>query len=85
MEALNLLEEKVNTLVELVYELRAKNTRLMEEIAQLTAEKQEIQERLTLEKVEYSQVLSKEKELTKFVVDDLIKSIDSLTESASQR
>jgi len=74
MEALGLLEKKIKDLIELVAKLRQENALLKTENAQL------------LQKVESAKndELSQEKALTKMVVDDLIKSIDSLVEENQQ-
>ena len=74
MEALGLLEKKIKDLIELVAKLRQENALLKTENAQL------------LQKVESAKndELSQEKALTKMVVDDLIKSIDSLVEEHQQ-
>ncbi len=73
MSTLKLLEEKLTCLAELVKELKTENAKLAEENAQLTAE-------LSMLKSSLQDTL-KEKELTRIVVDDLIKSIDSLVEN----
>lgn len=80
MSELKLLEEKfaclallVKEQADLVNELKAENARFAEENAQLAAE-------LTMLKNSLQNTL-KEKELTRLVVDDLIKSIDTLVEN----
>ena len=73
MSTLKLLEEKLTCLAELVRELKTENAKLAEENAQLSAE-------LSMLKSSLQDTL-KEKELTRIVVDDLIKSIDSLVEN----
>lgn len=73
MSILKLLEEKLSCLAELVRELKTENAKLAEENAQLAAE-------LLMLKSSLQDTL-KEKELTRLVVDDLIKSIDSLVEN----
>lgn len=73
MSTLKLLEEKLTCLAELVKELKTENAKLAEDNAQLAAE-------LSMLKSSLQDTL-KEKELTRIVVDDLIKSIDSLVEN----
>jgi regulator of replication initiation timing len=70
---LKLLEEKLTCLAELVKEIKTENAKLAEENAQLSAELSMLKNSL--------QDSLKEKELTRIVVDDLIKSIDSLVEN----
>ena len=73
MSMLKLLEEKLTCLAELVKEIKTENAKLAEENAQLSAELSMLKNSL--------QDSLKEKELTRIVVDDLIKSIDSLVEN----
>ncbi len=82
MSVLKVLEEKLFCLAELVKEyktenaeLKNENARLAEEAAQLEAKMVMLQNSLQSDK--------QEKELTRLVVDDLIKSIDSLIENQS--
>ena len=65
-------------------ELKAENARLAEEVGQLSA-KIAIVEGSMVEGTEQVKAMSQEKELTKIVVDDLIKSIDSLVKRENQQ
>lgn len=65
-------------------DLKAENAKLAEENAQLAA-KLEGLEGSVIQGSEQIKELSKEKELTKVVVDDLIKSINDLVGSEKQR
>jgi uncharacterized coiled-coil DUF342 family protein len=65
-------------------DLKAENARLAEEAGQLSA-KLETMEGSMLMGFEQLNVMSKEKELTKVVVDDLIRSIDSLVKRENQQ
>ena len=76
------LEEKLICLAELVKELKTENAKLAEENAQLTAQLVMLQNALKDDTRRLDE-LKQEKELTRVVVDDLIKSIDSLVENQS--
>lgn len=80
MNDLKLLAEKLNYLAELVNELKTENAKLAEENAQLSAELVMLQNSLK-DDTQRIDELKQEKELTRLVVDDLIKSIDSLVEN----
>ncbi len=82
MNILKQLEEKLTCLAELVRELKTENAKLAEENAQLAAELLLVQNAL-LDDSRRIDELKQEKELTRLVVDDLIKSIDSLVENQS--
>jgi len=82
MNVLKLLEEKLVCLAELVKELKTENAKLAEENAQLSAELIMLQNSLK-DDCKRIDELKQEKELTRLVVDDLIKSIDSLVENQS--
>ena len=81
---LDILEQKVFSLIEVARELQTQNARLVEKIAQLTA-KLEATEKTLLGGSERIEELDQERELTKNIVNDLIKSIDMLVESEKQR
>lgn len=81
---LEVLEQKVFSLIEIARELKQENARLVENIAQLTA-KLELAEKTLLGGNERIEELDQERELTKNIVNDLIKSIDMLVESEKQR
>lgn len=80
MNVLKQLEEKLICLAELVKELKTENAKLAEENAQLSAQLVMLQNALK-DDVKRIDELKHEKELTRLVVDDLIKSIDSLVEN----
>ncbi len=82
MNVLKVLEEKLVCLAELVKELKTENAKLAEENAQLSAELIMLQNSLK-DDCKRIDELKQEKELTRLVVDDLIKSIDSLVENQS--
>ena len=83
MEVLTVLEKKVAFLIGTIKELKAENARLMEENAQFAAKLSTVEKSL-LNDTQRVEELDQEKALTKMVVDDLIKSIDSLIESDEQ-
>lgn len=80
MNILEALEAKIASLIEVLKELKAENSRLIKENGQLIAkfETMEAAVRANDQRVE------EEKALTKVVVDDLIKNIDSLMHEESQ-
>lgn len=83
MKFLQRLEEKVVSLIELIKELKTENAKLIEENAQLEAKLKGLESSLS-EDTAHLEELSKEKERTKMVVDELMKSIDSLVEIEQQ-
>ena len=76
MEALAILEKKIEDLVSLVSLLRGENASLANENAELKKKVEDL-EVLTLEKNKQS---DEEKQLTKSLVDSLIKDIDAVVE-----
>lgn len=80
MNVLKQLEEKLICLAELVKELKTENAKLAEENAQLSAQLSMLQNAFKDDSKRIDE-LKQEKELTRLVVDDLIKSIDSLVEN----
>jgi cell division protein FtsB len=80
MEPLSMLEEKVSLLLNLVKELKKENARLDKENSDLL-NKIELLESSTIDQ---SQQAAEEKALTKIVVEDLIKSIDSFVQKENQ-
>lgn len=80
MNILKQLEEKLICLAELVKELKTENAKLAEENAQLSAQLIMLQNALK-DDTQRIDELNEEKKLTRLVVDDLIKSIDSLVEN----
>ncbi|TET06588.1 hypothetical protein E3J79_01430 [Candidatus Dependentiae bacterium] len=83
MDLLNVLEEKVAGLVCRVKELEAENVKLSADNVQLTAKLETIENSM-LSDIKRIEELDQEKALTKMVVDDLIKNIDSLVEGKNK-
>lgn len=81
MEVLKVLEDKIIALVDTITTLKADNRRLTEKNEELNAEL-ELMQKSILEGSEKASALSKEKTDTVTLVDDLIKSIDSLVQEA---
>lgn len=77
MEALNVLEQKFASLVKLTSELKTENSKLIEENLRLK-ENVETLEHSLLKNHQNLEELQQEKAMTKMVVDDLLKNIDSL-------
>lgn len=77
VSVLKMLEEKIASLVDLVKELKAENARLTEENAQWQVKIKSLEKSVNTD-AQRLEELNQEKALTKIVVDDLIKSIDSL-------
>lgn len=83
METLSILEKKVVSLIDIIKQLKAENARLIEENTQL-ASKINFLQGTVHEDAKRVEELDQEKALTKMVVDDLIKNIDSLVEGEKQ-
>lgn len=83
MEILTVLEKKVASLIDTIKQLKLQNDQLMAENSQL-AERLLMIETSVHADAKRVEELDQEKALTKLVVDDLIKSIDSLIESEKQ-
>ncbi len=83
METLSVLEKKVVSLIEIIKQLKAENARLVEENSQL-AEKITMMQTVASDEAKRAEEFDQEKALTKMVVDDLIKNIDSLIEGENQ-
>lgn len=83
METLSVLEKKVASLIDIIRQLKAENVRLLEENAQL-ASKLTMMQGVVHEDAKRVEELDQEKALTKMVVDDLIRNIDSLVEGEKQ-
>jgi cell division protein FtsB len=77
VETLHLLQERIQSLVAMVKDLKSENASLAKENIQLK-ETITSMESTMLKEAKSNDSLSKEKEMTKTVVDDLIKRIDSL-------
>lgn len=80
METLNILEQKLNQLMALVKELKAKNAALEEDNLQLMQKVDSLESAL----LQHDETLEQEKALTKSAVDELIKSIDLLVSNENQ-
>lgn len=83
VETLSILEKKVVSLIDIIKQLKAENARLIEDNAQL-ASRLNILQGAVHEDAKRVEELDQEKALTKMVVDDLIKNIDSLVEGEKQ-
>jgi regulator of replication initiation timing len=83
VETLSILEKKVVSLIDIIKQLKAENARLIEENTQL-ASKINFLQGTVHEDAKRVEELDQEKALTKMVVDDLIKNIDSLVEGEKQ-
>lgn len=76
MDAFKVLEEKIALLVERISVLKKENDKLQKKVVKL--------EESLLADAKKIDVLDQEKTVTKMVVDDLIKSLDSLIEIEKQ-
>ena len=92
MELLQSLEQKISSLVVLASSLKKENEELKKdlsgrdtEIQQLKSEIEMLESSLLNENCRLQEQLNKEKELTKNVVDDLIKNIDAIIEGENQQ
>ena len=83
MKTLKLLEQKIDQLLDLTKGLKTEKAQLTEENRRLT-ENLETLEVSVLSESSNIEELNQEKALTKKVVDDLIRSIDSLVENENQ-
>lgn len=83
METFDALKTKISHLIEKTKELKAENIRLVKKNEQLVQKLESI-EVSVLQNTKKIEVLNQEKTLTKAVVDDLIKSIDSLMGNEKQ-
>lgn len=79
MDAFKVLEEKVVLLVERVASLKKENESLLQKNEELQAKISALEESLLADTRQLDS-LNAEKEVTKMVVDDLIKNIDALIE-----
>jgi cell division septum initiation protein DivIVA len=84
MDLLNILEQKIVTLIDIIRELKTENTQLIDKNAQLTAKLGSIENSI-LSDTKRLEELDQEKALTKMVVDDLIKRIDSIMRNEEQQ
>jgi chromosome segregation ATPase len=81
VEQLNLLEQKLAHLIDILNTLRQENKSLNKENIELK-ERVEQLEHSMLKGTKDMEELNQEREMTKMVVDDLIKSIDTLVEKS---
>lgn len=79
MDAFKVLEEKIALLVERITSLKKENATLADKNKQLKSQVKLLEESLLADTQKIDK-LGQEQEVTKMVVDDLIKSIDSLIE-----
>ncbi len=91
MKLLQSLEKKVVTLVALITELKQKNIQLKNSVSGYQEENKKLKKQIEMlessmlkESNRLQEQLQKEKELTKTVVDDLIKNIDAIVEGENQ-
>lgn len=91
MSLLQSLEKKVVVLVGLVQKLKQENAQLKEDISGFEKDKKELKKQIDMlessmlkESNRLQEQLQKEKELTKTVVDDLIRNIDAIVEGENQ-
>lgn len=91
MNLLQSLENKVVVLVGLVQKLKQENAQFKEDISGFEKEKKELKKQIEMlessmlkESNRLQEQLQKEKELTKTVVDDLIRNIDAIVEGENQ-
>ena len=80
MNVLNVLEDKINGLLKKIKELELEKKELLIENQELAGKLEKIETSM-LSDIKRIEELDQEKELTKMVVDDLIKSIDSMVVS----
>ena len=85
MEILSALEKKIEGLVELIRALREENSKVSKENQELQIKMSQLEEALLKESGRIELELSEERSTTRRVVDDLIKSIDSLIENGDNR
>lgn len=85
MEMLSALEKKIESLILLIKQQKQENEKLLQENNLLLAKKEELENQvrqlegsLLKEAKQVEKELTQEREATRQVVDDLIKSIDSL-------
>jgi predicted nucleic acid-binding Zn-ribbon protein len=91
MSLLQSLEKKIVSLIELVKTLKHENNRLQKDISGLEEDNKKFKKQVEMlessmlkENNRLHEQLQKEKELTKTVVDDLIKNIDAIVGSENQ-
>lgn len=81
MEMLSALEKKVENLITLIKRLKDEGSKLGKENQELREQVRQLEGSLLKEAKQVELELTEERETTKQVVDDLIKSIDDLIES----
>ncbi len=92
MKLLQSLEAKIAKLVKLANDLKNDNEQLQKDLSGRTDEVKKLKKQVEMlessmlsESSRMQEQLTKEKELTKTVVDDLIKNIDAIIESENQQ
>lgn len=84
MEALGILEKKLADLVDLAKKLKNENNELIQKNDKLVVENLQLCEKLEMLEssvINQTDELKQEKQITKMVVDGLIKSIDNLIQN----
>ncbi|MEX0849735.1 MAG: hypothetical protein WD055_05890 [Candidatus Dependentiae bacterium] len=91
MKLLEALEQKIVSLVELANGLKKENEQLKQDLSGQKEEVEKFKNQVEMlessmlnESTRLQEKLNEEKELTKSVVDDLIKNIDAIIESENQ-
>lgn len=91
MSLLQSLEKKIVSLIELITTLKEENSRLKKDVSCLEEDNKKFKKQVEMlessmlkENNRLHEQLQKEKELTKTVVDDLIKNIDAIVGSENQ-
>ena len=92
MELLKSLEQKISSLVVLASSLKKENEELKKDLSERDSRIQELKAEIEMlgssllnENCRLQEQLDEEKELTKIVVDDLIKNIDAIIEGENQQ
>lgn len=83
METLRSLAEKIDELIMLIKELRTENGRLKQECERLKTNTESLESSMLTQEHSIDE-LHKERTLTRQMVDDLIKNIDSLVRNEQQ-
>ncbi len=85
MEILHVLEQKIESLVELIKRQKLENAQLIDENQQLLLRINQLESALLHETKKVELELKEERSATQQVVDDLIKNIDDLIENGGVR
>jgi regulator of replication initiation timing len=90
VEALGILEKKINGLIERIKELKEENALLSEHNSVLLTENMQMKDRLEsvestlMSRHQSEQEFDQERSLTKLMVEDIIKNIDSIVQPEQQ-